>query len=237
MQDFEERILFYKKAGLLDKVIIEKIRSEFGDDAAAKASKILIEKKLQKNKKQKSFLIKLGAFVCIGLVVIFIVYFFLFLHFSEFSSAKCNSDKKITITGDLFYREKVFNILKLIEEKDCGYTNFVLDNINAINSGGVGFIYSGVYYTNKPTEIASLTGSRHYVASIIVHEACHGYQHKNNLGYSEPDCALTQYHFLINTNAPSEEAQKVVNAGKVYLNYAFTENNTDVFLAWKNNKK
>jgi len=184
---------------------------------------------LKKNKKKFLFktLIVLAVFI-----FAFAVFYLFFIEYSEFSSQRCLSSK-IKITGDWAYRQKLFEVLSFIENKDCEYLSFVADNISRIESTTPGLFTVGEYRGESKATIASFMGENDYVSSIVIHEACHGYQNKKNLLYNESDCTLTMYNYLIKINASKDALDIVERTADFNPNYDFTNQDNDVFVQWK----
>ena len=236
MDPFKEQLDLYIKAGMPKKVILEKIGQEFGPLSKAKAEEILIA-----NTKAEKAQNKLFAFLIMGVIAFFIIIIIYFLLPSifvsqNFNSSKCPSIPKISIEGSPEFKQKIFDALLLIENKDCNYLRFVAQNSPNIYSESVIIPASNFYSSIKHTMEQDYSTSNYFIANAIIHEACHGFQHNIGVLMNEHDCALTQYNFLASIGAPSEDLQLVL-ALKSSPDYYFDENNTDVFAKWQKQNK
>jgi len=230
----EERIELLKKAGFSKKIILSKLEKEFGKEVLEKANLLVEESFSKDNSKKRERRIIITSIVIATLIFLGLFVYYLFFSYSSFYSQKCENSP-IIVSGDLIYRQRAFEALIFIEERNCDYLNFVSDNLSKIESSTPGWFSSGQYYTDKSTaSIASFSGSTEYVSSIIIHEACHGYQNKKRLVYNESDCTLTMYNYLLNINASIQTINIVKQTSEFWPGYDFTSKDKDVFVQWKN---
>jgi hypothetical protein len=237
MDPIEEKVLTYLKAGFSKKEIFEKISRELAPEDNARAKEIVEKNLSQKSKSSKTKLLIISGAAGIFLLITLIIIYFSFINNSQFVSSKCLPSVSIKIEGDTVYRDKSIEVLRLMEDKNCGYLGFVGEHTPKISSGMLGIFVGGQYEGGNSAKISTFTGDTYYVAAIMVHEACHSYQAKLGKGSSEPDCTLTQYHFLQSINAPQKDLDHTKKIGEFYPEYSFNESNKDVFLEWMQNKK
>jgi hypothetical protein len=233
-KELNQTIIMYKRAGLSEKQILEKIEKKFG----SKNIKVVSEQlKKEKNErfgleKKKFLLISFG--IITTLLILSIFFYIIFVQYSQFSSENCSGI--ISISGAYSSRQRAYEILEYVE-KDCEYYEFVSEHLTRLEVDFSKGLFSGGYYSGgESAEINVFNSSTEYMASIVVHEACHAFQLKNNLFMSEPDCTLTQYNYLKNVGASQEELQKVIDLKKWFPKYAFSENDNDIFELWKKQK-
>ena len=239
MDSFERKLKLLQKAKFSKKEILSKIESEFGQEKRKIAEEILEKETVNKESSQKNKIIAVSLIAAILILLLFALYYFVFVQFSSFSSSKCNSTP-ISISGDSIYRQRAFESLVLIENKDCNYLNFISEFTQNINSTSMGFGIkraAGTYSGGESVNISAFSGDIYFISSVLVHEACHSYQNKHQTSYDEGDCAYTGYNFLKKINASPSLIEATKNIGKTFTEYAFTEENTDVFAEWTKNKQ
>lgn len=233
-EELKQTIIMYKRAGLSDAKLLEKIRKKFGSKQISSIENNLKKEKNEKFslEKKKFLIISFGGILILFILLLF--FYFIFIQYSTFSSENCSGT--ITISGANSSRQRAYEILNYVEN-DCGYYEFVSEHLTHLEVDFSKGLFNGGYYSGgESAEINVFNSTTEYMASIVVHEACHAFQLKNKLFMSEPDCTLTQYNYLKNVGASQEELQKVLDLKKRFPKYAFSENDTDIFEVWKKQK-
>ncbi len=232
-EDPEKKLEIYIKAGLTKEEVIKKMQPYLNERNREVLLEVIDEYfESRGSSDQTKFVIK-AIFGLVVLAVVAYAIFFIFFQSAVYSPTKC-LDKPVSISlhGDLMNRDRMMNALARVEEDNCEYFNFIADNAKKIFVNPPGFMSSGQYRGNEDEiHVNSLTGSEHYVASILIHEACHSFQHKQGLEISDNDCTATQYNFLKAVNAQPDDLKAVERIASFWPGYSIKGN--DVFEQWK----
>jgi len=226
----------YLKAGLSKEEVLKKIENSITDKNRERVLKIVEEHFEKKNRRLYSKIGAVAFLVIIFIIVISISVYLVFIKDSVFYSENCSEDTiAISIIGGLERREEAVKVLKLVEESNCEYFLFIADNAKTINVGDPGILSSGVYRNQKDAiQIDAFSGSPYWKASVIIHEACHSFQDKNNREFSEHECMQTTSNFLKKIDAPGEDMDRFERAASSWPGYSVS--GEDVFAIWKENR-
>ncbi len=233
MDPLEEKLRIYLKAGLTKQQILEKLEGDLSDSNREQIMQ-RIDRYFSAEETQTASKATLIIGVVIAIIaIIFVVVYFAHFKDSSFHSEKCSTKPiDISVNGDPSKREAMIEALKLIESTDCEYLLFVADNAKTIYTSSGCFMAGGCYKGQKDTINAnSIMSNSYWVSSTVIHEACHSFQHKNNLGILESACMTTEYNYLTKIKAPQEVIQWSAQEGNRDPKY--TIGAPDVFPIWK----
>ncbi|GEM_PF-2919014 len=232
----KSRARLYLKAGLDKNEILKKIENRLTDKDRQKFSEF-IDSELSAGKKSFTQTVFFTFFVLaiVALWVCVIAYISYFENGVYYSKKCFGKGEFISVLGSPDHRKEIINALELIENSSCEYFSFVMENSKTINSGRQGLFKAGVFEGEKTLGVDAFSGSTYFVSSVIIHEACHSFQEKNNRPFSEKDCTTTQFNYLKKINAPEFEIETIERLAQQSGIKGYTLDGKDVFEEWKNN--